>query len=122
MTQDRKAWPEKIAQALQPVGTEKQGQWFTHAAIVRRIVARYGTAPKNVAQVLYDLVKSGHVHRAAKPQKLRDAHSQKPEYIYRRTGKAFKPKELLGGAAFQRGLERKRDYSGLPKWFRDMME
>lgn len=120
----RLAWPEKVALALQPFGTEKPGQWFTHAAIVRRVNERYGTDLIDAFQHLYDLIKSGHVVRAAKPHRIKDkfAPHTTPEYIYQRTGKAFKAKKTMAGAALQKGLRTKWDHGRLPKWFRDMMQ
>lgn len=117
ITQDRIAWPEKVIMALQPCGTEKAGLWFTHRAIQKRLQDHAGGCPDNLAQVLYTLVKSGHIERAIKPEKIKAQYAPRHEYIYRRTGKAFKP----GKPVMQQGFDVWVKYKRFPKWLRDMM-
>lgn len=129
ITQLRRAWPEKVIAALHPFGTEKQGLWFTHGGIYKRLQEREGLRPdempQNLNQVLYGLVRSGHLERAIKPDKMRATYQTQQEYIYRRTAKAFEPKTIKGMNAPADDLERGRqiqlDSPRLPKWFRDMM-
>ena len=117
ITQDRIAWPEKVIMSLQPCGTEKAGLWFTHRAIQKRLQDHAGGCPDNLAQVLYALVKSGHIERAVKPKSIAPKHGPRIEYIYRRTGKAFKP----GKPVMQKGFDVWVKYKRFPKWLRDMM-
>jgi len=127
ITQVRRAWPEKVMSALQPFGTEKQGLWFTHASLYRRVKDHCSpeAMPNNLRQVLYDLVKSGHLERALKPDHIKAAYQSQREYIYRVTGKPFTVKPLSGlnapGHDVQRAYQLKLDHPRLPKWFRDMM-
>lgn len=128
MKGDRKAWPEKVALALQPFGTEKQGLWFTHAAIVKRLQERgYSDPPVYLSVILRAMVKDGYLERADKPNNLKPKYRARPEYIYRRTGKAFVAKEFSRGMTGNPGKTMKRgyqiflDHPRLPKWFRDMM-
>lgn len=120
ITQGRQSWAGKVVNTLQPVGTEKAGLWFTHKAIMKRLQDQGRGKPNNLGQVLYDLVKSGHLERAAKPDKIKDQFTARPEYIYRRTVKPFREKEFLQDAA--RGFALRLEHARLPKWFRDMMQ
>lgn len=123
ITKGRRAWPEKVVSALHPFGTEKAGLWFTHGGIYKRLQEREGLRPcempQNLNQVLYGLVRSGHLERALKPDKLRAAYQVQQEFIYRRTSKPFTVK------VFREDIEQGRqiylDSPRLPKWFRDMM-
>ena len=128
MTGDRKAWPEKIALALQPFGTEKQGLWFTHSAIHKRLVeCGYTGAPLRLSIILRAMVKDGYLERADKPDQLKAKYRAIPEYIYRRTSKPYKAKSMGKGmngnpsAAMQKAWKIKMDHPSLPKWFGDMM-
>lgn len=126
-TQVRTTWAEKVIESLKPVGTERQGLWFTHASLYKRLqdYCSPEAMPDNLRQVLYDLVKSGHLERAVKPDKLKAAYQIQQEYIYRLTGKPFKVKPLIGMNApaddLQKAYQVKLDHPALPKWFRDMM-
>lgn len=115
--QVRKAWPEKVMAIMQPCGTEKAGLWFTHRAIQKRLQDHGAGVPDNLGQVLYALVKSGHIERAIKPERIKARHAPRQEYIYRITGKAFKP----GNPIMQRGFDIWVKYPRFPKWLRDMM-
>lgn len=123
----RSPWSEKIVSALRPFGTEKAGLWFTHASLYRRVKDHCSpeAMPDNLRQVLYDLVKSGHLERAVKPDKFKAAYQPQQEYIYRLTGKPFTVKivQALNAPAddVQRAYQLSLDHPALPKWFRTMM-
>ena len=128
-TGDRIAWPEKIALAMQPFGTEQGAKWFTHAAILKRLQDQgYTGAPARLSIILRGMVKDGYLERADKPEKMKAKYRTIPEYIYRRTGKAFTAKSLGAGMngnpgkTMQKGFEIWQDHPRLPKWFRDMMQ
>lgn len=126
ISQVRIAWPEKVVAALASDGTEYQGKWMTHKAVYKRLVDMgHEDAPKSLTLILQNLTKSGHVERAARPVK---ENRIRQEYIYRRTGKAFKAQVMGKGFKngtniedLNRGFQIYRDHPRLPKWFRDMM-
>lgn len=120
ITQGRQSWAGKVIITLQPIGTEKAGLWFTHKAIMKRLQDQGRGKPDNLAQVLYYLVKSGHLERAAKPDKIKDQFTARPEYIYRRTAKPYQEKPAM--KATGRGFQLRLEHARLPKWFRDMMQ
>lgn len=126
-TLDRITWGEKLALALQPVGTEKQGLWFTHKAITKRLQDHGIGIPNNLSQSIYDLLKCGYLERALKPQSMIPKYVNRPEYIYRRTAKPFKRKAFgwfvnAPSSSVEKGFQIWLDHSKLPKWFRDMMK
>lgn len=117
--QRRQSWPEKIALALNPIGTEKRALWFTHSGIEKRLQDQGQAVPDKLFQYLLILIKSGHIERAAKPLQMKAKYNQGPEYIYRRTAKPFKPAKRLKGIEI--GEKIYRENPRLAKWFRDMM-
>jgi hypothetical protein len=124
LTKDRVALPERVIQSLTPIGTEKEGLWFTRKAIYRRVAAQGGydplKAPDSFGLVLQELVKEGYLQRAINP------HDKVRSYIYRRTSKPYTVKimgeKMIGGRVkIQKGFQLWVDHGKLPKWFRDMM-
>jgi hypothetical protein len=71
------------------------------------------------------LVKLGVVERALKPGTMKARFHMHDEYLYRLTGRAFKPKlghpEQSERERLDRGRRLQLDHPRLPKWFRDMM-
>lgn len=130
MTGDRITWGERLAHALQPFGTEKQGLWFTHKAARKRLQDHTGLNDDEIpalGNVLYDLVKCGYVDRALKPEKMTARYAPRAEYIYRRTSKPFKRKTFdrfinSPSASIGKGFQTWLDHGRLPKWFREMMK
>ncbi len=125
IAQGRITWGRKIVAALQPFGTGDQGAWFTHAALLRRVKDHHQDTPQDLTHELYGLVKTGHIERAIRPDQVQDKQVSRTEYIYRRTAKAYRPKEVKGMnapiAAMDRARQIQLDNPRLPKWFRDMM-
>ena len=119
ITQGRQSWAGKTIDCLLPVGTEKQGLWFTHKAIKDRLKNRGYGVPENLGQVLYGLVKSGHLERSMKPNHMKGKQVYRNEFIYRRTGKPYREKKSMGKVAL--GNQIRLDHPRLAKWFRDMM-
>ena len=122
----RIAWGEKVAAALQPRGTEKEGLWFTHASVRARMMDQgFSNVPERLSIVLRGLVKSGYLERALRT--VKGGRNLKPEYIYRRTSKTFKAKIMGEGMkgnpsrTMQKAFQLRLDHARLPKWFRDMM-
>lgn len=123
----RMSWQGKIAHSLQACGTENRGLWFTHKGVIRRLQEHgHENVPESLTQFLRDLVLSGHIERAIKPDK--GEYRPRKEFIYRRTAKAFKPSVMGQGMNavnpedIQKAWQRRLDHKRLPKWFRDMME
>lgn len=115
-----KSWAEKVAEAMQPFGTEQKRFWFTSKGVENRMVYQgLGKPQGTLEQYLFLLVKSGHVERAEKPQKMKDKQVRQKEYLYRRTEKPLIPAKRIKGG--QIGEKIYRDNPKLAKWFRDMM-
>lgn len=119
IAQQRQSWARKTIEALTPIGTEKAGLWFTHKAIKDRLKNRGYGVPENLGQVLYGLVKSGHLERSMKPNHMKGKQVYRNEFIYRHTGKPYREKKSMGKVA--RGNQIRLDHPRLAKWFRDMM-
>ena len=129
-TQRRQSWAGKVVYALDRCGTDTRKPfashashsslkcnrpWFTNKAIQKQLQDYAGGLPENLSHVLYGLIKSGHIERAYRPGHTRG----KKNYIYRRTGKAFREKQIMGEV--EKALMIKFENPKLAKWFREMM-
>lgn len=124
LTPNRIALPERIIKALIPIGTEKQGLWFTRQSLYRRIAEQGGLNPLKIPRSFHitinGLIKDGYIEKAYKPG------AKVKTYIYRRTTKPYRGKvhgEKMNGnkSAIQKGFDLYHSNKRFPKWFRDML-
>jgi hypothetical protein len=117
----------KLIECMQRDGTEKAGLWFTHRGIynrmVRKGVCKARTVPSNLNVVITRLVRSGHIERALKPSRMGVTTLRR--FVYRRTSKAYKPKQYHFGnchpSIVHKGRQLSLDHPKFPKWLRDML-
>lgn len=130
-------WKERVMLATSGRNNKGGFLWYSHKKICELIEEREGIKVTDfyatISGYLTQLVKSGHIERAAKPKHLsnRYHYGLKQEYLYRQTGKPFKRrfpylsssknKDTLAGDNAILAHEIWRLHRKLPKWFRRMM-